>query len=141
MLLAVERVALLRHVDLFAQTPGRVLAGIARVLEETEYSEGSVLMEADAVEDWLFVIVEGDVEVVREDRRVLMGPGSVVGEMAVLDPQPRSATVRAASPVRAFRLRKAAFDQALRMRPEIAAGVITELVRRLRETHETPRAR
>jgi hypothetical protein len=29
-LLAVERVALLRHVDLFAQTPGRVLAGIAR---------------------------------------------------------------------------------------------------------------
>ena len=57
MLLAVERVALLRHVDLFAQTPGRVLAGIARVLEETEYSEGSVLMEAGAVEDWLFVIV------------------------------------------------------------------------------------
>ena len=33
------------------------------------------------------------VEVVREDRRVRMGPGSVVGEMAVLDPQPRSATV------------------------------------------------
>ena len=136
MLLAVERVALLRHVDLFAQTPGRVLAGIARVLEEIEYSEDAVLMEAGAVEDWLFVIVEGDVEVVREDRRVRMGPGSVVGEMAVLDPQPRSATVRAATPVRAFRLRKAAFDQALRMRPEIAAGVITELVRRLRETHE-----
>ena len=141
MLLAVERVALLRPVDLFAQTPGRVLAGIAHVLEEVEFPEDTVLMETGALEDWLFVIVEGDVEVVREDRRVLMGPGSVVGEMAVLDPQPRSATVRAASPVRAFRLRKAAFDQALRMRPEIAAGVITELVRRLRETHETPRAR
>ena len=129
MLLAVERVALLRHVDLFAQTPGRVLAGIARVLEEVEYSEGTVLIEAGAVEDWLFVIVEGDVEVVREARRVRMGPGSVVGEMAVLDPQPRSATVSAA-----------AFDQALRMRPEIAAGVITELVHRLRETHEQPPA-
>jgi CRP-like cAMP-binding protein len=139
-LLAVERVALLRHVDLFAQTPGRVLAGIARVLEAAEFSEGSVLMEAGAVEDWLFVIVEGDVEVVRADSRVRLGPGSVVGEMAVLDPQPRSATVTAATPVRVFRLRKAAFDQALRMRPEIAAGVITELVRRLRETHETPQA-
>jgi CRP-like cAMP-binding protein len=43
--------------------------------------------------------------------------------------------------VRVFRLRKAAFDQALRTRPEIAAGVITELVRRLRESHEQPRAR
>jgi len=101
-LLAVERVALLRHVDLFAQTPGRVLAGIAHVLEEVEFPEDTVLMETGALEDWLFVIVEGDVEVVREDRRVRMGPGSVVGEMAVLDPQPRSATVRAASPVRAF---------------------------------------
>ena len=101
-----------------------VLAGIARVLEEVEYAEDTVLIEAGAVEDWLFVIVEGDVEVVREDRRVRMA-GSVVGEMAVLDPQPRSATVSAATPVRAFRLRKAAFDQALRMRPEIAAGVIT----------------
>jgi CRP/FNR family cyclic AMP-dependent transcriptional regulator len=139
--LAVERVALLRHVDLFARTPGRILAGLASVLEETEYSEATVLMEAGAVEDWLFVIVEGDVEVAREDRRVRMGPGSVVGEMAVLDPQPRSATVIAVTPVRAFRLRKTAFDQALRMRPEIAAGVITELVHRLRESHEQPTAR
>jgi len=139
--LVVERVALLRHVDLFAQTPGRVLAGIARVLEETEFAEGSVMMEAGAVEDWLFVIVEGDVDVAREDRQVRMGACSVVGEMAVLDPQPRSATVTAATPVRAFRLRKAAFDQALRMRPEIAAGVITELVHRLRESHEHPPGR
>jgi len=140
-LLTVERVALLRRVELFSRTPDRVLAALASSLDEVPFFDGDVLMREGAVEDWLFVIVEGDVEVVREDRRVLMGPGSVVGEMAVLDPQPRSATVRAASPVRAFRLRKAAFDQALRMRPEIAAGVITELVRRLRETHETPRAR
>ena len=56
----------------------------------------------------------------------------------MLDPQPRSATVTAASPVRAFRLRKAAVDEAVRTRPEIAAGVITELVHRLRESHEPP---
>jgi CRP-like cAMP-binding protein len=136
--LAVERVALLRHVELFAHTPGRVLAGLAGVLEEADYPAGSVLMEAGAVEDWLFVIVEGEVDVVREDRFVRMGAGTVVGEMAVLDPQPRSATVSAATDVRAFRLRKAAFDEALRTRPEIAASVIRELVRRLRETHESP---
>jgi CRP/FNR family transcriptional regulator, cyclic AMP receptor protein len=136
MLLAVERVALLRHVELFAHTPGRVLAGLAHVLEETEFPAGSRLMEAGAVEDWLFVLVEGEVDVVRDDRQLRLGPGSVVGEMAVLDPQPRSATVTATTPVLAFRLRKAAFDEAVRTRPEIAAGVITELVRRLRESHE-----
>src|SRR5829696_1159284 len=133
MLLAVERVALLRHVDLFAKAPGRVLAGLARVLEEVDFPAGAVLMHAGAVEDWLFVVVEGEVEVVRSDRLVRLGPGSVVGELAVLDPQPRSATVTAASPLRAFRLRKAAVDEAVRTRPEIAAGVITELVHRLRE--------
>jgi CRP-like cAMP-binding protein len=44
--------------------------------------------------------------------------------------------VTAASPVQAFRLRKPAFDDAVRERPEIASGVITELVRRLRQRHE-----
>ena len=138
MLLAVERVALLRHVDLFAKAPGRVLAGLARVLEEVDFPPGAELMHEGAVEDWLFVVVEGEVEVVRPDRLVRLGPGSVVGELSVLDPQPRSATVTAASPVRAFRLRKAAVDEAVRTRPEIAAGVITELVHRLRESHEPP---
>jgi len=137
MLLTVERVAVLRHVDLFSATPDRVLAGVASVLDEVEFPAGAVLIQAGSVEDWLFVVVEGQVEVVRPDRRVTMGAGTVVGELAVLDPQPRSATVTARTPVTAFRLSKPAFDEAVRTRPEIAIGVITELVRRLREPHET----
>jgi CRP-like cAMP-binding protein len=136
MFLAVERVALLRHVDIFARTPGRVLAGIAHVLEEVDFSAGAVLMEAGAVEDWLFILVEGEVEVVRPDRRLRLYAGSVVGEMEVLDTRPRSATITAITPVRAFRLGRDAFDEAVRMRPEIALGVIGELVAKLRETHE-----
>ena len=56
------------------------------MLEEVEFADGTVLMEAGAVEDWLFVVVEGEVEVVREDRWIRMGPGSVVGEMAAPGP-------------------------------------------------------
>ncbi len=137
MLLAVERVALLRHVEMFSRTPGRVLAGMAHVLVEVSFPVGGVLMASGAVEDWLYVVADGEVEVVREDRRVRMGPGSVVGEMEVLDSQPRSATVTALTPVLAFRLHKDAFDEAIRLRPEIAAGVIAELVHRLRERHDT----
>jgi len=135
-LLTVERVAALRHVDMFSHTPARVLAGIAHVLEEDDFPAGALLMEVGANEDWLFVLVEGEVEVVREDRCVRMGPGSTVGEMDLLDPQGRSATITAVTPVRALRLRKAAFDEALRLHPDIARGVIVDLVRRLRETHE-----
>jgi CRP-like cAMP-binding protein len=60
-----------------------------------------------------------------------------VGELAVLEPEPRTATVTALTDVHAFRLSKVDFDEALRTRPEIAAGVIAELVRRLREARRT----
>ena len=136
--LTVERVSLLRSVALFAQTPDRVLAGVASALEEVGFAAGEDLMRVGAVEDWLFVVVEGDVEVVRPDRRLTLGPGSVVGELAVLDPEPRSATVTARGPVVAFRLTRDAFDEAVRSRPEVAIGVITELVRRLRAPHDPP---
>src|SRR5262249_10528227 len=63
--LTIERVALLRRVELFAGTPDRVLAGIARVLEEVTFPVGAVIMEAGAVEDWLFVLEHGEVEVIR----------------------------------------------------------------------------
>jgi CRP/FNR family cyclic AMP-dependent transcriptional regulator len=140
MLLTVERVAALRHVDLFAATPGRVLAGLANVLEETEFQPGEELMREGAVEDWLYVVIAGDVEVTRADRRVQMSAACVVGEMQVLDPAARSATVTALTPVTALRLDKLAFDEVLLMRPEIAAGVITELVRRLRQNHQPPQS-
>jgi CRP/FNR family transcriptional regulator, cyclic AMP receptor protein len=135
-LLTIERVALLRRADLFAETPDRVLAGLAQVLEEVEFPAGAVVMSEGAVEGWMFLIEHGEVEVIRSDRRIRMGAGAVVGELEVLDAQPRSATVVAVSPLRLLRVSKAAFEEALRLRPEIARGVITLLTRRLREIHE-----
>jgi CRP/FNR family cyclic AMP-dependent transcriptional regulator len=135
-LLVVERVAVLRHVGMFSHAPGRLLAGLAQVLEEVDFPAGAVLMEAGAIEDWLFVLVEGEVDVTRQDRWIQMGPGTTIGEMELLDPQGRSATITARTPVRALRLSKTAFDEALRLSPDIARGVIIDLIRRLRETHE-----
>ena len=138
MLLTVERVALLRRVGLFAETPDRALAGVAQVVTEVEVTAGATVMLEGAVEDWLYVVVDGQLEVVREDRRAAIGPGEVVGELAVLDPMPRSATVRAVTDCLLFRLDKDAFDEVLDERPEIARGVIRELVGRLREARERP---
>jgi CRP-like cAMP-binding protein len=137
MLLTIERVSALKRVSLFERTPDRVLAGIAHTLEEQTFAPGEDLMTEGAVEDWMFVLVDGTVRITRSDRAVELGPGEVVGELAVLDPQPRAGTVTALTEVLAFRLRKVDFDEALRTRPEVAAGVIGELVERLRESHGT----
>jgi CRP-like cAMP-binding protein len=135
-LLVVDRVAILRRASLFATTPGRVLAGLAARLDEITFAAGEVLIEAGASEDWLLVLVEGEVEVVRPDGRVRMVPVDTIGELAVLDPRPRVATVVARTDGRAFRLDRHDFTEAMRLRPEIATGVITALARRLREMRE-----
>ena len=137
MLLTIERVVLLKQVSLFERTPDRVLAGLARTLVEEEFAAGTDLIVEGAVEDWLFVLIDGSVRVTRSDRVVDLEAGQVVGELAVLEPEPRTATVTALTDVHAFRLSKVDFDEALRTRPEIAAGVIAELVRRLREARRT----
>jgi CRP-like cAMP-binding protein len=113
---------------------------VARVIDEVEFPAGTTIMTQGALEDWMLIVVHGELRVSRPDREVTLGAGSVVGELAVLDPQPRSATVTALTPVRLFRLRKDAFDGALESRPEVARGIIVELVRRLRETHQPPSA-
>jgi CRP-like cAMP-binding protein len=137
-LLTIERVALLKRVSLFERTPDRVLAGLARTLEEETFPAGTTMMVEGAVEDWFFVLVEGSVRVTQFDRVTELGPGDVVGELAVLAGEQRVVTVTALTDVEAFRMRKVDFDEALRTRPEIAAGVIAELVRRLRTRHPLP---
>jgi CRP-like cAMP-binding protein len=78
MLLTIERVALLRRVSLFERTPDRVLAGLARTLEEETFPAGTTMTVEGAVEDWLFVVVDGTVQVTQWDRVRQLGPGDVV---------------------------------------------------------------
>ena len=138
MLLTIERVTFLKRVSLFERTPDRVLAGLARTLEEETFPAGATITAEGAVEDWLFIVIDGAVQVAQWGRVTELGPGDVVGELAVLASEPRVVTATALTDVHAFRLRKVDFDEALRTRPEIAAGVIAELVRRLRTPDPRP---
>jgi CRP/FNR family transcriptional regulator, cyclic AMP receptor protein len=137
-LLTIERVTFLKRVPLFARTPDRVLAGLARTLDEEIFPAGATMAEEGAVEDWLFIVIDGSVRVSQSGRVSQLGPGDVVGELAVLASAPRVVTATAVTDVHAFRLRKVDFDEALRTRPEIAAGVIAELARRLRSSDPRP---
>jgi CRP-like cAMP-binding protein len=131
----VERVAALHRVQLFAGIPGRVLAAVAEAATERRFSTGEVLMEDGAVEAHLYAIVEGRVRVHRGDRTVVeLGPGATVGELAVLVPAPRTASVSALEPTLVLRVDQAVLDELLADWPELAHGVIAELVSRLRAT-------
>ena len=64
---------------------------------------------------------------------ITLGPGQAVGELAVLDPEPRSASATALAKARLLRLNKEPFDEVMADRPEIAQGVIRALCERIRE--------
>ena len=133
-LLTIERVAALQRVGMFAAVPGHTLVAVARVIEEVRFAVGDVVMERGAIEDWLYVVVEGALRVHVGDRVLVhRGPGDVVGELAVLALSARSATVTALEPCLLLRLRRKPFEELLEERPGIARAVIAELVRRLQD--------
>jgi CRP-like cAMP-binding protein len=134
----VERVSALHRVRMFADVPGRVLAAVAEAAVEERAPAGEVLIEEGALEAHLFVIVEGRVRVHRGDRTLVeLGPGSTVGELAALEPAPRSASVTTLEPTRVLRVDQIVLDELLVEWPELARGVIAQLVSRLREATDS----
>lgn len=134
MLLTIERVAIMKSVEMFAETPDSVLASVARIVEEIELRAGQSLFQEGDPGDCLYIVVEGELRVHSQDRTLTrLGMGKVVGELALLDPEPRSASVNALTDTLLFRIDKDPFDEVMADRPEIARGIIRTLTRRIRQ--------
>jgi CRP-like cAMP-binding protein len=131
-LLTIERVAVLQRVGLFNDVPGHTLVAVARLLEEVRLESDMVVMERGSVEDWLYVIAEGRVRI-HIDARSLgeIGAGGVVGELSVLAPAPRAASVTTVEPTLLLRLRHGPFEELLDDRPELARALLSTLARLL----------
>jgi cAMP-dependent protein kinase regulator len=88
---------------------------IADLLEQgqwVQFAPGEVLMEQGQSGDAFYAIRTGQVRVIRDGETVAtLGPGSYVGEIALLFDIPRTATVVAHTPVRAYRLEREGFDR------------------------------
>ena len=117
----------LRRLPLFGELDHHDLSQLLRWVHEVEYADGELLFEQGAMPHELFVIEDGSVEVSRDGQQVAtLGPGEVVGEMALLKLQRRWATVVASGHVRAVAL---GADDLASMSEEMP-----ELASRLRET-------
>lgn len=134
MLLTIERVAFLKSINIFAETPDHILASVARIIEEIEVDAGENFIQEGEPGDCLYIVIEGQVRVHSNERTLqILGPGKIVGELALLDPEPRSASVAAVDNAYLFRIDKQPFDEVMADRPEIALGIIRTLTRRIRQ--------
>lgn len=126
------------HIEVLQNLPPDETQAIAPLLKPIYVEEGEVLCEEGDLGDALYLIVEGEAEVVK-DQRVMttLGPGEAFGEMALLTGEPRSATVIARTAMELYKLKQDHFDNVLTWSPRMAWALSRALARRLRHTTET----
>ncbi len=107
------------------------------------FPAGSVLIHQGDIGNTMYVILAGTVRVQREHVSLAgpivladLTPGQVVGEMGVLDGDPRSATVIAVDDVETVELTAVDLTQVMLQFPEVANALLRTLSKRLRNTNE-----
>jgi small-conductance mechanosensitive channel/CRP-like cAMP-binding protein len=134
-----RRVKALAGVELFAPLDDAERLRIAERLVHAPFATGDVMTRQGAVAHWLYILVSGEVDVLREieggEQQLLnrLPAGSFFGEMGMLTGSPRSATVVAATDAECYRLDKAGFEDVLRRRPELAEHISRVLEQRQRD--------
>jgi HEAT repeat protein len=136
-----ERILFFRRVPIFANLSPADLKQVAAIAYEETFSDGEVIAEQGETGDAMFVITSGEVRVCMakdgvQSEVARRGVGNYVGEMAILNREPRSATLIAAGEVRALCMDRKSFEGLLRDRPDVSLNVIKELSRRLKEASE-----
>lgn len=124
----------LQRLKPFEACSKRELEDIARLCDETSVPAGATLTQEGAAGRECFVIVEGEAVVrIREREVARVGPGDIVGEMSLLNREPRSATVVATEPLTVFVMTAAQFAEVAARCPSVASRVMQTLAQRLRE--------
>jgi len=125
---------MLRGVSLFGTLSDSELAAVERLADTVDVPAGHVLMRQGASGGEMFVIVSGSVVVDRDGHELAtLGPGSVVGEMALLSEGPRTATVTATEPTTLFVLAHREFHSLMDASAEVRDCVLNAVAHRIRE--------
>ena len=119
-----------------ARFDGRDLGDIRRIGNEVSFGPGEAIFEAGDQADAIFVVLEGEAQVDVGGRFHRLGPGDVFGEMALIAPDRRLATVRAVDLVRALKVDGDAFRSLAHEHPELEDILLRTLVVRLREVEQ-----
>lgn len=133
---------LLRRIPLFEQLSDTQAVSLMGALEKKRFKRSERLVEAGQKSNTLFVILAGTANVVvshpngKELVLATLGVGDCIGEMSLLDNQPHSATVVAATQLDALMLTRQGFNSCILHNAQMAVAVMRGLVTRLRKANQ-----
>lgn len=134
------RAQVLDELFLFQDMPFHARLRVSRICEERSHATGEVLVRQDDPGDSMYVVVQGEVCVTIDGREVTrFGAGEHFGELSLVDEQPRSATVTAATAGSSISIRRQQLQDFCQREPDLGNLVMWRLLAtlgsRLRETN------
>jgi CRP/FNR family cyclic AMP-dependent transcriptional regulator len=125
---------LIRNVPLFAELNRREVATLAKLLEEVDVPAGRVIIRQGRRGSEFFIILDGRVRIERDGNELSeLGPGDFLGEIALVDGRPRTASAITEEPSRLFVLTSQSFNSMLRLHPAVESKVLRALAQRVRK--------
>ena len=133
-----DKLQFLQKTELFADLPDTELKAICQIADEVAYPAGATLFEEGDEGDSLYLIVEGEVSIIKAGTEVLVfdQKGYCLGEIALIDNKPRSATVKTVTSTQFLRITRHDFYNAMAREPRIGSGMFRVLNDKIRRDLE-----
>lgn len=129
----IEKIIILKTVNIFSEIPDDELAELASRIQEVEVAAGDSIIKAGELGTSMYIVVNGKVRVHVGNREVtVLGERAVFGELAALDPEPRSASITALEDTLLFSVDQDTLYELMAEQVKMARGIIRVLCQRLR---------
>lgn len=124
----------LREVDIFSACNNKELGKVAKAGDEITMTAGTLIVDQGQTGREAFVILDGEVSVKRNNRKVAtLGSGDVVGELSLLDHGPRTASAVCATDCTLLVIEQRRFQAVLADVPSLTKKLLATLATRLRD--------
>jgi len=132
-----EKTIILKSVDLFKSIPAENLSKVAQITDEVSFDANASIFAEGDYGDSLFIVVNGNVRIHKGQQELAMlGKGTCLGEMALLDDEPRSADATVTEDSILFKIEQEGFYEVMGSQSDIMEGIIKLLTSRLRVAND-----
>jgi len=132
-LLLIEKVLVLKSLNLFKETPENILADLAPLMKEMQYEQGTEIFKEGETGDCMYIIQQGNIKIHKGNTTLaILKEKEVFGELSLLDADTRSASATANTDCILYKIDQEPFYELMDERPEVAKGFIKILCQRLR---------
>jgi CRP-like cAMP-binding protein len=131
-----EKTILLKTVDLFQDIPGELLSQISQISSTKNYEQGEVIFKEGDSGDSMFIVINGEVSIKKKEKIIAkLEKGASLGEMALLDNEPRSADAVADKDSVLLKINQDVFYELMEGNADIMKQIVRLLTSRLRDAN------